>query len=248
MMIFYTLLSIWALFAVVTFFILLYYPAPYGRHSTQGFGPQINGMLGWILMEFPAVLFFPIVYFLGHCLLDFYSLAFLAMWELHYIHRTFIYTWRRKKVLKSMPAVVVVLGMIFNGINASLNSFWVNQFSECPEKWVSPPLFLIGISLFFVGLSINLSSDEKLLKIREQNKGYQIPQGGLFNSVSCPNYLGEIVEWVGFALASLSLPALLFVLWTLANLVPRALSHHAWYHTRFPNYPEKRKAIFPFFL
>lgn len=247
-MIFYTLLSIWALFAIISFFILLYYPAPYGRHSTSKFGPHFDGILGWILMEFPAVLFFPIVYFFSNCLTDLYSIAFLFIWELHYIHRTFIYTWRRKNTLKSIPVLIVVFGMIFNGINASLNSFWINESSECPEKWMSWPFFLIGVSIFFVGLFINFSSDEKLLRLREQNKGYQIPRGGLFNYVSCPNYLGEIIEWIGFALASLSPAAFLFVLWTFANLVPRALSHHAWYRAHFPHYPAERKAIFPFIL
>jgi protein-S-isoprenylcysteine O-methyltransferase Ste14 len=63
--------------------------------------------------------------------------------------------------------------------------------------------------------------------------------------VSCPNYLGEIVEWTGFALLTWSLPAVSFAAWTVANLVPRALAHHRWYRERFPDYPRRRKALIP---
>jgi protein-S-isoprenylcysteine O-methyltransferase Ste14 len=66
--------------------------------------------------------------------------------------------------------------------------------------------------------------------------------------VSCPNYFGEMIEWTGWAIATLSWPGLVFALWTAANLVPRALKHHAWYHAKFVDYPPARKAIIPFML
>jgi len=74
---------------------------------------------------------------------------------------------------------------------------------------------------------------------------YKIPNGGLFRWISCPNYLGEIIEWVGWALATWSLPGMSFALWTAANLIPRAISHHKWYKTKFKDYPHRRKAIIP---
>jgi protein-S-isoprenylcysteine O-methyltransferase Ste14 len=64
--------------------------------------------------------------------------------------------------------------------------------------------------------------------------------------VTCPNYLGEIIEWLGFALATWSLAGLAFALYTAANLGPRALANHRWYRERFPDYPERRKALVPF--
>jgi hypothetical protein len=56
------------------------------------------------------------------------------------------------------------------------------------------------------------------------------------------------VEWLGFALMVNSLPAFSFFIWTVANLVPRALHNHAWYQEKFEDYPEKRKAVIPFLL
>ena len=37
-----------------------------------------------------------------------------------------------------------------------------------------------------------------------------------------------------------------FVLFTLSNLYPRAISSHRWYLEKFPDYPKDRKAIIPF--
>ena len=74
---------------------------------------------------------------------------------------------------------------------------------------------------------------------------YKVPYGGLYKWISCPNYLGEILVWIGWAIATWSLPGLSFAVWTVANLVPRAWSYHKWYQTNFDNYPQERKALIP---
>jgi protein-S-isoprenylcysteine O-methyltransferase Ste14 len=85
-----------------------------------------------------------------------------------------------------------------------------------------------------------------LLRLKKANPDdYSIPRGGLFRWVSCPNYLGEIVEWLGWALLTWSPAGLAFAAWTMANLVPRARAHHRWYRERFSDYPTKRKALVP---
>ena len=63
--------------------------------------------------------------------------------------------------------------------------------------------------------------------------------------MACPNYLGEIIEWAGFAIATWSLPGLAFALMTAANLVPRAGANWLWYRRTFPEYPPERKALIP---
>jgi len=37
-----------------------------------------------------------------------------------------------------------------------------------------------------------------------------------------------------------------FAIWTMANLVPRALAHHRWYRETFADYPPGRKALIPY--
>lgn len=70
--------------------------------------------------------------------------------------------------------------------------------------------------------------------------------GGAFELVSAANYMGEILEWTGYAVASRSLPAVAFAVFTFANLGPRGAAHHKWYLKRFAGYPRTRKAVIPF--
>ena len=103
--------------------------------------------------------------------------------------------------------------------------------------------------IFFTGFIINISSDNILFKLRKDGKGeYSIPNGKLFNYISCPNYLGEILEWLGWAIMVLSFAGFSFFVWTLANLIPRALSTHKWYNQKFQDYPKDRKALLPYLL
>jgi steroid 5-alpha reductase family enzyme len=113
--------------------------------------------------------------------------------------------------------------------------------------WLRDPRFLFGATMFFGGMAINWHSDAVLRRLRRSGEtAYKIPYGGLYRWVSCPNYLGEIVEWGGWALATWSLAAAAFAFWSAANLVPRALSHHRWYRENFPGYPSERGAILPY--
>ena len=103
--------------------------------------------------------------------------------------------------------------------------------------------------MFLGGFAINQHSDFILLHLRRPGEtGYKIPYGGLYRLVSCPNYLGELLEWIGWAILTWSLGGLTFALWTAANLIPRAVAHHRDYHRRFPEYPTERKAVLPFLL
>ena len=93
---------------------------------------------------------------------------------------------------------------------------------------------------------LNVHSDNILLRLRkDETTQYGVPHGGAFRYVSCPNYLGEILEWTGWAIATWSLTGLSFAVFTFANLAPRAISHHQWYRKKFPNYPPNRRALIP---
>ena len=52
--------------------------------------------------------------------------------------------------------------------------------------------------------------------------------GGMFEFVSAANFLGEIIEWCGFALAAGSLAAFAFAFYSASNLIPRGFSHHRY--------------------
>ncbi|MYA32087.1 MAG: DUF1295 domain-containing protein [Gemmatimonadales bacterium] len=240
---------VWTLFALapLTFVGLLRLKVPYGRHySGRGWGPGLPDRVGWILMEAPAPAFFAVVYFAGPASGHTVPLVFLGIWQCHYLNRTFIYPLRTRTRGKSMPAVVAASGFAFNMVNAYVNARWISELGQYGAQWLGDPRFLAGVFVFAAGFALNLHSDNTLLKLRKPGEtGYSIPCGGGFRYVSCPNYLGEAMEWAGWALATWSLAGLAFFLFTAANLVPRALSHHRWYRERFEDYPPGRKAIIP---
>lgn len=235
--------------AVVTFAALRLLPAPYGRYARPGWGPTLAARTGWLLMESPAVLFFLAVYASGRHRAEVAPLALLGLWQLHYVHRTFFFPTLLAGSAKRMPLVVALLGMAFNLLNGWINAQWISELADYGSSWLLDPRFLLGAAIFVAGFLVNASADRTLLHLRKPgDSGYHVPQGRLFTWVSCPNYLGEIVEWFGWALATWSWAGLAFAVYTVANLAPRALAHHAWYRRKFPEYPPRRKALLPFLL
>lgn len=159
---------------------------------------------------------------------------------------------------KPVPSTLFLGALAYNCLNSLLISRYLTRFSYYDPLWIISPHFLCGISMFFMGLAINLQSDAILRNLRSPlsrggihekmemtpktiakvfdkdmgvdaagpggpmpasnisatqtpigesaTAGYKIPYGGMFEYVSCANFFGEIVEWVGFAMASWSLP------------------------------------------
>lgn len=232
--------------AVPTFLVLLKVDAPYGRHTRPGWGPTMPARLGWIVMESPAVLLFIAIYLRGEHASGLVPLALLTLWQVHYVHRAFVYPLRRRDRRKRMPVAVAIMAIVFNCANAYINARWISHFGDYADAWLRSPAFIAGVSLFIAGFAINQHADRVLRALRRPGEsGYRIPQGGLYRWVSCPNYLGELVEWIGWAIATWSLAGLAFATFTAANLVPRALAHHRWYRDEFDDYPPGRRALIP---
>jgi 3-oxo-5-alpha-steroid 4-dehydrogenase 1 len=232
---------------VACFVVLLFVAAPYGRHERPGWGPTVAARPGWVLQELPAPLLFAIVFFRGEHAFRAVPLVFLCMWELHYLYRTFVYPLRLNPGAARMPLATIALAIAFNALNATLNAYAISHGAlRHVETWFTDPRFLAGVALFAFGSYVNHDSDAILRKLRKPGEtGYKIPNGGFFRFVSCPNYLGEIIEWCGWALATWTYAGFAFAFFTAANLVPRAISHHRWYREKFAAYPAGRKAILP---
>ena len=198
-------------------------------------------------MEAAAPVVFTFCFFLSNRPNTVAVLVFLGMWELHYIHRAFIYPFSRRGDSRRMPLTIIGFGLLFNVVNGYLNGRYIFSFSGgYANEWLGDTRFIVGLFLFITGFLINRRADRILRNLRQPGESsYKVSDSGLYRWISCPNYLGEIVIWMGWALATWSLPGLAFALWTAANLIPRARSNHAWYREYFPDYARKVKALLP---
>jgi hypothetical protein len=235
--------------ALAALIILFFISAPYGRHYRRGWGFTVNERFAWIFMESPALVLIPLFLFIGRGYQGIVSIVLVLLWELHYLQRTLVYPLLFPKNRKNFPLLIACIAFAFNLTNGYIQGYSLFIKTE-PYRlsWLLDPRFLSGAVIFIAGYAMNLSSDKILRELRQKNgEGiYGIPHGGLFRLVSSPNYLGEMIEWIGWALLTWSLAGVVFAVFTIGNLFPRAVSHHRWYRLNFPGYPKERKAIIPF--
>lgn len=239
------------------FAILQFIPAAYGRHKTAKvawwWGPGIPTRLAWIIMEAPSSIGFAVIFFWGEDAFEVAPLILFAMWQAHYFQRSFVYPFLTRTrpgdtTPLLIPLAAVSSNMVVSFANAAILS-WATIGRDYDIAWLMDPRFIVGAIIFGSGYYINRKADAMLAALRKPGEtGYKIPRGWLYERVSCPNYLGEFLVWIGWAIATWSLGGLAFVLWTFANLIPRALTNHRWYHEKFPDYPPNRKAVIPYVL
>lgn len=247
---YYMLLAGMTTLAVVVFIALQYVEAGYGYLFNPKFGIGVKNKFGWILMEAPVFILMTILWYNSDRTTQTVPLILYLLFSAHYIQRSFIFPFLIRGKSK-MPIGIVLMGILFNTINAIMQGGWI--FYLAPDNlyddWFSKPYIYIGIILFVAGMFINIQSDHIIRNLRKDgDTRHYIPRKGMFKYVSSANYFGEIVEWCGFAIASWSLSGVVFVIWTFANLTPRAKALHRRYKQEFGEEFNKLKVkrIFPF--
>mmetsp|Transcript_3016 Transcript_3016/g.4196 ORF Transcript_3016/g.4196 Transcript_3016/m.4196 type:complete len:266 (+) Transcript_3016:46-843(+) len=228
--------------------------APYGRYNEEKalhmcWGLKINARIAWFVQEVPS-LFVPLLMMVrSNVRLAMANQVLLAMFLGHYVNRSIIFPLRIKHG-KPSPIGVILAAFIFCSINGYLQAnYHLNYFY--PQNWLFTLYFRLGFVIFLGGAYLNISSDAKLRSLRVSSSikgGYAIPRGGLFEFVSAANYSAELLEWIGYTIATgFAFPAIVFLCCTFLNLAPRALSHHEWYREKFKGeYPDNRRALIPY--
>jgi 3-oxo-5-alpha-steroid 4-dehydrogenase 1 len=242
-------LYIWTLSAIVTMPFLFLTPAPYGKFTRSGYGPILSSRLGWILQEIPSFfLFAGYYYFSPRKELQYTVLS--VMYLIHFGNRAFIYPYYMRN-RKSTTFSVLFSSIIFTTANSYLLARGLLYFDPpIDSSFFRDETRYIGIMIWLTGFYINIRSDSILRNLRKPGESkYKMPFGGMFEYVSAANYLGETIEWIGFAIAVQNHSAFAFALWTFANLLPRSLSQHKWYLDNFADYRKlDRRAFIPFIL
>ncbi|XP_041866582.1 3-oxo-5-alpha-steroid 4-dehydrogenase 2b [Melanotaenia boesemani] len=218
----------------------------YGRymtHSTQA--RMVPAKLAWFFQEMPAFLIPLLLMLSSHKTSSMGKYLLLTTFCLHYFQRTFIYSLLTRG--QPFPLDVMVAACFFCLMNGFLQGHYLLHCANFDNEWSTAYHYKIGLLMFYVGMAINIHSDCILRNLRKPKEVvYKIPTGGLFEYVSGANYLGEIVEWFGYALATWSLVTLSFAVFSFCVIGPRAYYHHRFYQEKFKGYPKFRKALIPF--
>lgn len=240
-----------AITAVIVFIALYKVEAGYGMLLTKKWGPTLPNRLGWILMEAPVFVVMTVLWAMSDRTWELTPLVFFIVFQSHYFQRSFIFPFLLRGKSR-MPLSIMFMGVMFNTLNALMQGGWIFYFAPSDiytPQWLMTPQFIIGATIFFTGMYVNIQSDKTIRNLRKPgDTGHYIPRGGMFRYVSSANYFGEFTEWVGFAIMTWSVPGAIFALWTFANLTPRAAALHKAYELRFSEeFTElKRKKIIPF--
>lgn len=246
-----TVIAVMLILAVVVFFALQYITAGYGMMYNKKWGLTLNNRLGWVLMEAPSFIAMLLFWLLSDRAAETSLIVMALLYELHYFQRSFIFPMLIRGKGR-MPIAIIAMGVLFNLVNVYMIGGWlfyVSPADSYPTEWLYSPQFIVGIIIFFAGMLINLQSDHIIRHLRRPgDTRHYIPQGGMYRYVTSANYLGELTEWIGYAILTWSLGGVAFVVWTFANLAPRAKSIHSRYISEFGDQYRSlnRKYIIPY--
>ena len=193
--------------AVVVFISLYFVTAGYGQFRTRQWGWSINNKVAWTLMEAPVFVTMLAIWWTSGHSLHVPELLLFLLFELHYFQRSFVFPWLMTGKSR-MPVAIMLMGITFNVINGVMQGgglFWYPNpdFAEGSAyllRWNA----IVGIALFIIGLAVNWHSDHVIRHLRQPgDTRHYLPQRGMYRYVTSANYLGELTEWVGFALAAI---------------------------------------------
>lgn len=244
-------LTVMTVIAIIVFICLYFVDAGYGKFYNRKWGPAIGNRLGWVVMEAPVFAAMLCLWYFSDRRDDIVRLTMLLIFEAHYLHRSFIFPLLIRGNGR-MPLSIILMGVLFNTLNALMQGGWLFYISPADKyatEWLVDPRFIAGVLVFFAGMFINIQSDSIIRNLRKPgDNAHYLPKGGMFHYVTSANYFGELLEWTGFAILTWSLSGLVFVIWTFANLGPRAARIYTRYKDEFASEFDARrlKRIIPF--
>ena len=182
--------------AVVVFVALYFVDAGYGMFYNKKWGPSIPNKVGWVLMEAPVFFAMLVLWLLSDRTCCITCIVFLLLFETHYFQRTFVFPFLMRGNSR-MPLSIVLMGVVFNLLNACMQGGWIFFFS--PEgmyspQWLGTPQFIIGTVIFLAGMGINIHSDKVIRNLRQPgDTKHYFPHKGMYRYVTSANYFGEFV-------------------------------------------------------
>ncbi|RPA85180.1 hypothetical protein BJ508DRAFT_412295 [Ascobolus immersus RN42] len=192
----------------------------------------------------------------------------------HYTYRALISPLLNPS-MAPMNITILLVGLIFNAFNGTMLGSYFAGIDGTIHNAPSTPRVLLGLTIWATGFAGNIYHESILRAIRTSSpklptpkqkadmskekdtvvvdgRVYKIPQCGLFDYVLHAHYFSEWVEWTGLWIATGSgwrNPVLLFVMFEVATMLPRAVQGRRWYVEKFGRaVVGGRKAVVPFLV
>lgn len=206
--------------------------------------------LGPLLIH-PAVLFLlrPYIYGTSEQPSDLQVLT-CALLVIHFLKRELETLFVHRFSVATMPFTYIFRNSAHYWLLGGLNiAYWVfSPNSPTAATDPSPVLLYLGLAVYAFGQLANLSTHLTLRNLRKGNSTARvIPSGFGFGLVTCPNYLFEVVAWVGIYLVSgMSWSIMIFIIVGAGTMMVWAKQKEARYRKEFGDkYKKKRYAMIP---
>ncbi|XP_072017269.1 3-oxo-5-alpha-steroid 4-dehydrogenase 1-like isoform X2 [Amphiura filiformis] len=194
-------------------------PAAYGRYANTKRGIFINSNFAWFVQDLPsfAVPVWCVFYTDAALLSNIANNVLIGMMILHYFQRTFIFGLLHRG--KPQPIAIVIGCVVFCTYNGYMQGRYLTQFAVYETKYHVSPKFLLGCTMFVIGMAINIQSDRILRHLRKPGEtDYKIPRditkrslktthrrGRLSSHFSCRSSDGTEAYHYGYHLSHLGL-------------------------------------------
>jgi very-long-chain enoyl-CoA reductase len=222
--------------------------------DVKDLGPQISWRTVFIVEYLGPLLFHPFFYFLRPYIYgttappsELQTLSLILV-SLHFLKREYETIFVHRFSLATMPARNIFKNSAHYWILSGVNlAFWIYSPNAPTAKPSNPQITYLGIALFVIGELGNLSTHYTLRNLRRPgSKDRGIPRGIGFNLVTCPNYMFEVMAWVGIWLVNWSLSTFVFVVIAAGQMAVWARKKENRYRKEFGDkYKRKRFVILP---
>eukprot|EP00771_Trimastix_marina_P000726 gnl/Trimastix_PCT/1756.p1 GENE.gnl/Trimastix_PCT/1756~~gnl/Trimastix_PCT/1756.p1 ORF type:complete len:301 (+),score=81.84 gnl/Trimastix_PCT/1756:23-904(+) len=169
----------------------------------------------------------------------------LALWFAHYSKRLLETIFVHEFGDLTMPRFNIFKNSTYYWAFGIFVGYQVNH-----PRHVAPSLNMqyIGAGLFVLFALLNGICHIQLRMLRTPGSSeLKIPRGFLFELVSLPNYLCEILTWTAFnILTNATFAGVLFNICGAWQMHQWARQRHTKYLKQFPDYPKRRKILIPF--
>lgn len=169
---------------------------------------------------------------------------------LHFVKREYETLYVHRFSLSTMPAFNIFKNSAHYWVLSGFNiAYWVyasNSYTALESPTINY-INAVGIVLYVFGELSNLHTHQTLSKLRSPGGTERgIPWGYGFDLVTCPNYLFEIIAWIGVTLVTKSFSTVIFVVVAWLQMNQWATKKEKALRTEFPDkYKRKKYVLFP---